>query len=346
MLPSPFLRKVRYLSNLSNFERQTLVMLLWATDSRERQRQQRERGTRALWLLKETLNHLDCTSIKASKLQRQDAYIKVWKSIIHARHSKRLLWVPFSNTMTHNTTPVPFLNACASVLRPEWLHACLFLERGQLHLQTVQVCHTPTWLTCMSESADFENRRQSYWRRSRAQSLSPYAISISTQTLKKKVWMCSVVCYRVCLPKCLDSNVPGNALCYFLLSLWSSTTISSFARISWLRFVSTDGECYMCTSHHQQGDTYLSVFVSPTSVCYIFRNWKPVKAYCSIFSLLSFLHLYCWFTVFCFVFFTLVLAKCNHHMRIYKFSAGAEQLSAPKQQKHRDIAADSFTILL
>lgn len=49
---------------------------------------------------------------------------------------------------------------------------------------------------------------------------------------------------------------------------------------------------------------------------------------------------------FCFVFFTLVLAKCNHHMRIYKFSAGAEQLSAPKQQKHRDIAADSFTILL
>lgn len=33
-------------------------------------------------------------------------------------------------------------------------------------------------------------------------------------------------------------------------------------------------------------------------------------------------------------------------MRIYKFSAGAEQLSAPKQQKHRDIAADSFTILL
>lgn len=181
---------------------------------------------------------------------------------------------------------------------------------------------------------------------SRGQSLSPYAISISTQTLKKKVWMCSVVCYRVCLPKCLDSNVPGNALCYFLLSLWSSTTISSFARISWLRFVSTDGECYMCTSHHQQGDTYLSVFVSPTSVCYIFRNWKPVKAYCSIFSLLSFLHLYCWFTVFCFVFFTLVLAKCNHHMRIYKFSAGAEQLSAPKQQKHRDIAADSFTILL
>lgn len=154
MLPSPFLRKVRYLSNLNNFERQTLVMLMWATDSRETRRQLRERGTRALWLLKETLNHLDCTSIKASKLQRQDAYIKVWKSIIHARHSKRLLWVPFSNTMTHNTTPVPFLNACASVLRPEWLHACLFLERGQLHLQTVQVCHTPTWLTCMSESED------------------------------------------------------------------------------------------------------------------------------------------------------------------------------------------------
>lgn len=251
--------------------------------------------------------------------------------------------------MTHNTGAVP---QCLCERAPTWVATCLLIlgKRSTSSADCTSLSYTylanlHVWV-CWLWKQKTKLLTQILLTFSRAQSLSPYAISISTQTLKKKVWMCSVVCYRVCLLKCLDSNVPGNALCYFLLSLWSSTTISSFARISWLRFVSTDGECYMCTSHRQQGDTYLSVFVSPTSVCYIFRKWKPVKAYCSIFSLLSFLHLYCWFTVFCFVFFTLVLTKCNHHMRIYKFSAGAEQLSAPKQQKHRDIAADSFTILL
>lgn len=58
-----------------------------------------------------------------------------------------------------------------------------------------------------------------------------------------------------------NPKVPCNSKCYFYLSCEVSPSFSASGSISLLSFMSTDGELYMCTSHHHQGDTYLSVFV-------------------------------------------------------------------------------------
>ncbi len=92
----------------------------------------------------ETPEHLDCMIIRGSKLQRQDAYnIRVWKSIIHACHSKPLLWVLFLNMMTHNTGGMPPL-LCVHVLM--WVSVCLFILREVKFVKHLLGCPESLWL--------------------------------------------------------------------------------------------------------------------------------------------------------------------------------------------------------